>query len=110
MKLWFPILVSPLVVLAQQSVNYALVGLECERQQHLPVHAVAAVALAVTLTGVLMAWRAWKAAGAAPPADSGDAVSRTRFLAIVGMAVSGLMALSIAAQWLTAAFIPPCVR
>jgi hypothetical protein len=109
-KLWFPILVTPLVVLAQQSVNYALVAFECAQQQRLPVHLVAAVALAVTLAGVGVAWRAWRAVGVAAPEDTGDPQSRTRFLAIVGVSVSALMALAIAAQWLTAAFISPCIR
>jgi uncharacterized membrane protein YfcA len=110
MRLWFPILVPPLVTLAQQSVNYALVALECEQQQRFPIHAVAAVALLAALAGVGIAWRHWKRAGVAAPEDSGDQRSRTRFLAIVGISVSALMALAIAAQWLTVAFIPPCLE
>jgi hypothetical protein len=110
MKPWFPILVPPLAALVQQSANYALVALECEQQQRLPVHGVAAAALLITLTGVVVAWRDWSAAGVAAPADSGDVQSRARFLAIVGVSVSALMALAVAAQWLTTAFIAPCVR
>jgi hypothetical protein len=110
MRLWFPILVPPLVTLAQQSVNYALVALECQQQQRLPIHAVAAAALLIALAGVAIAWRRWEAAGVAPPEGSGDQRSRTRFLAIVGVSVSALMALAIAAQWFTAAVIPPCIE
>ena len=110
MKLWFPILVPPLAVLAQLSAGYALVALECQQQQRLPVHLVAAVALLVALAGAAIAWSRWREAGVAPPADSGDPTSRTRFLAIVGLAVSAVMALAVAAQWLTTAFITPCVH
>ena len=110
MKLWFPIIVPPLAALAQQSVNYALVAVECAQQQRLPVHLVAGAALLVALGGVVVAWRHWSEVGVAAPQDSGDQISRTRFLAIVGISVSGLMALAIAAQWLTAAFIEPCIR
>ena len=110
MRLWFPILVPPLVVLAQQSANYALVALECQNQQRLPIHLVTAAALIVALIGVALAWRGWKAAGVAAPGDSGDPQSRTRFLAIVGVSLSALMALVIVAQWLTVAFISPCIR
>ena len=109
MKLWFPIIVPPLAALAQQSVNYALVAAECAQQQRLPVHLVAALGLLIAICGVLVSWRRWRAAGAGVPPDSGDPTSRTRFFAIVGGAVSALMALAIAAQWLTAAFISPCV-
>ena len=110
MKLWFPILVPPLAALAAQSVNYALVALECQQQQRLPLHLVAAVGLLVTLAGAALAWGCWRETGIAAPEDSGDYTSRTRFLAIVGLSVSALMALAVAAQWLTAAFISPCVH
>ena len=110
MKLWFPIIVPPLVALAQQSVNYALVALECEQQQRWPVHSVAAAAMVVTLLGMTVAWARWREVGLATPQDSGDQQSRTRFLAIVGISVSALTALNIASQWLTAAFISPCMH
>jgi hypothetical protein len=109
MKLWFPILVPPLAALVQQSANYALVALECAQQQRLPVHIVTALGLAVTFAGAAIAWRHWRAVGVAAPQDSGDSTSRTRFLAIVGLSISAMMALAIAAQWLTTAFIGPCV-
>ena len=110
MKLWFPIIVTPIAALTQQSVNYALVALECQQQQRLPVHLVAAAALAVTLVGVAIAWARWREVGVAAPQDSGDQQSRTRFLAIVAVSISALMALTVASQWLTAAFISPCIR
>ena len=110
MKPWFPIVVPPLVALAQQSINYALVAAECAQQQRLPLHAVAAAALAITLVGVASAWRELKVFGVTGHPDSGDPETNARFLAIVGVSVSSLMALAVIAMWLTAAFIPPCVR
>jgi hypothetical protein len=109
-KAWFPIFVPPLVALAQQSINYALVAAECAQQQRLPVHAVAAVALAITLIGVASAWRDWRAVDVKGLPRSGGPETNPRFLAIVGVAVSAMMALAVIAMWLTAAFIPPCVR
>ena len=110
MKAWFPIVVPPLAVLAQESVNYALVAFECVAQQRLPVHAVSTVALAIALFGALSAWQDLRASGVSGPADSGGPRSNARFLAFVGVAVSALMALAVIAMWLTTAFIPPCVR
>jgi hypothetical protein len=109
-KLWFPIVVPPLAALAQQSSMYALVARECAEQQRLPLHVVAAIALLVTLFGVAVAWRHWSAVGVAAPEDSGDARSHTRFLAIVGIAVSAIMALAVIAMWATSAFVAPCMR
>jgi hypothetical protein len=110
MKAWFPILVPPLAALAQQSTSYALVAMECGEQQRLPVHAVAMIALLVALAGVVIAFRDWRAAGVAIPQDAGDQRSRARFLAIVGVSISALMALVMIAMWLTAVFILPCMR
>lgn len=110
MKAWFPIVVPPLVALAQQSISYALVAVECAQQQRLPVHAVAVVALAVALFGVLSAWQDLRTLGTAPIADSGEVRSNARFLAHVGIAVAAISALAVMAMWLTAAVLPPCVR
>jgi hypothetical protein len=110
MRLWMPIIITPLVVLAQQSANYALVAVECAKQQRFAIHVVSSVSLAIAVAGILLAWSAWRAAGTAPPDDQGTGVSRVRFLAAVGVALSALMALSILAQWLTTAFVPPCLE
>ena len=110
MRLWISILITPLIALLQQSTNYALVPLACEKQQHLPIHLVAGIALLAALVAVGMAWSAWREAGVQSPGDFGDSRSRTRFLAMLGMSLSALMALTIISQWLTAAFIAPCIR
>jgi hypothetical protein len=110
MRLWIPILMTPVIALGQQSANYALVPLLCEKQQHLPIHLIFGVSLALVVAGIAMAWSAWREAGAQSPADHGDVQSGVRFLALVGVMLSALMALTIVAQWLTSAFIPPCVR
>jgi len=110
MRLWMPIIITPLVVLAQQSANYALVAVECAKQQRFAIHLVSSVSLAITVAGILLAWSAWRGAGTVPPDDESTGVSRVRFLAAVGVALSALMALSILAQWLTTAFVPPCLE
>jgi uncharacterized membrane protein len=108
MRLWVPILLTPVVTLAQQTVNYALVPLACMKQQHAPLHVVAAVALGIALAGIAMAWSAWREAGLQAPDDAAQSSSRERLLAAMGVVISALMALTIVAQWLTTAFIPPC--
>jgi hypothetical protein len=110
MRLWMPVIATPIVVLAQQSANYALVALECERQQRFAIHLVSGTSLAIVLAGMLLAWTAWRSAGTESPDDSGQAVSRVRFVAALGLALSALMALAIVAQWMTTAFVPPCLE
>ena len=110
MRLWMPIIVPPLTVLAQVSAGYAIVPYACEHQRHFPIHLVSAISLAVALAGVVLAWSAWRAAGLQSPDDGAEAVSRMRLLAVMGLAMSALMALAAAAQWMTIGFVPPCVR
>lgn len=110
MKAWFPIIGPPLAGLAQQSISYALVAAECAQQQRLPVHVVAAMALAIALFGAVSAWQDLRTIGTAPIADSGETRSNVRFLAHVGVAVSAISALVVIAMWFTAVVIPPCVR
>lgn len=110
MRLWIPILITPLIALLQLSANYALVPYACEKQAHAPIHLVAAVSLAGAIAGVWMAWGAWREAGGHAAGAWGDPLSRRRFLAAIGMSLSALMALTIIAQWLTSAFIAPCIR
>ena len=110
MRGWFPIIVPPLVVLAVQSANYALVALECHTQQRFPVHVASGAALLVSIAGIALAWSQWRAAAHAGAGESGDAGSQTRLLAIVGISLSGLSLLTIATQWLTTAFVSPCVH
>jgi hypothetical protein len=110
MRLSIAILVTPLIALAQQSANYALVPLACAKQQHHLQHAVFAATLALVIGAMAVAWSVWREAGPGVQGDHGDPASRTRFLAVLGVMVSALMALTILAQWLTSAFIPPCVQ
>jgi hypothetical protein len=110
MRLWVPVIITPLVVLAQQSVNYALVSLECAKQQRFAIHLVSGTSLIIVLVAIAVAWAAWREPGTDSPDDRGQAVSRVRFLAAIGLALSALMALTIVAQWLTVAVVPPCLE
>ena len=85
--------------------------LACATQQPVWIHLVSAAALAIALAGIVMAHRVWRESDvdAATPDGAAEA-SRTRFLALLGISISALMALAAAAQWLTAMVIPPCVR
>jgi hypothetical protein len=110
MRLWFPILIPPLAALAHVTANYAVVPFACENQQRWPMHLVSLLFIAVAVAGVVLAYGAWRDYGAAPAHDDAAPASRARFLALLGILISLIMTASIFAQWLTAVFIPPCVR
>jgi hypothetical protein len=109
------LLVSPLVVLGQQSVCDALVGASCRQQSVVALHAVCAGGLAVVLVLTALAWREWAAAtlpGEPPPgqaAPEGTRPRRTRrLLAASGTLVGLLSALVAAMMWFPVWALQPC--
>jgi hypothetical protein len=109
------LLVSPLVVLGQQSVSEALVGASCRQQSLVALHAVAAGGLAVVLALTLLAWREW--ATTTPPGEpspghaspEGTRPRRTRHLvAACGTLVGALSALVALMMWFPVWALQPC--
>lgn len=105
---WLSIVVSPLVFLTNLSIAYALVPLACQTQRTLALHLSNAVALALVLAALLLAWREQRATASSERTLPG-AVSRSHFLLKVGAWVSALSALAIALQWTTHWLLAPCI-
>ena len=113
---WPALLLAPLVVLAQQSITYALVTPSCAQQSRTALHAVAAVALVLVLAMTAMAWRAWHGAAARAPnderavtfADGVGASARPRFVELVAVNVGAISSLVCAALWLPIWMLSPC--
>ena len=87
---------------------YALVPTACSSRNELPIHLVHLACLLLTLYGLLTAWRCWKAAGATWSGEAGDPLARSRFMAGVGLLVSGMFVLVIVAQWIPSFVLDPC--
>ena len=72
------------------------------------------VATALCLIAVVIvgtgAHRNWRAEGRGPDHEQDVVKSRVRFLAFLGMTVSGISALLIVAQWLAIFIFGPCQR
>jgi hypothetical protein len=100
--LWASIIVAPLVFLGSLSLAYALVPFACKLQSGLALDVTLGAALAFTLAALVSAWRA-----------RGEATARRndvdRLLATVGISVSALSALAIAAQWGARWMLMPCL-
>ena len=110
MLAWIPLLVPPVLVLALQSLNYALEPWVCAKQIIYPLHVTAAVVLVAVLAAAGLAWREWQTAGGKAPDDRAVAESRRTFLAVVGLLVSTLSAIGTIALWLTQFIVLPCMR
>jgi len=106
--LWTGLLLAPAAFLLNLELGYALVPRSCERNDALLLHATQAVCLLLAVIGGLVARQVWRAAGAEWPDAEGGAGGRTRFMAGVGLLLSALFALVIAAQWIPGFVLSPC--
>src|SRR5918999_31200 len=99
MRLWPALIVPPVAFLSALTAAYALVPWACATQRHLPLHGVALICLAICAGGIVLAFRDWQSAGVEEPDDRGDEIVRVRFVAVLGLLMSGLMTLTTLTLW-----------
>lgn len=104
------LLAAPLAFLTQLTVNYAVVPRACSSGHTYAPHLVTILFLLVALAGGFVAWRNWQAAGRVEPGEGGGVVERSRFIAVVGLLLAGLITLVFIAQWIPQFLISPCQR
>src|SRR5438034_9536689 len=106
MRIWFALLLAPVLALADQGIAYATAGWACANQQSIAVHGVHFVFLAAVIVATIMAWQLWRMAPAAGAGE--EPVARRHFLAGIATASGALSALVIAAMWIPSWMISPC--
>ena len=111
--MWFGLLAGPIAWSLRLLIGYPLVPVACEQGTSILLHLVSAGFLLVTLAGAVVAWWSYRQARdeTRTAREGADAwtVERTRFMALLGLLVSGLFALVIVAEWLTVFFTDPCI-
>lgn len=108
--IWGGLLVAPFAWSLHLITSYALVGWICERGDRAAYDIITVLILLLTGLGGWFAWRIWRTAGAGWPDSADDPVSRSRFLGMSGILLSGFFALVIVAQWVPTLFIGPCAQ
>jgi hypothetical protein len=109
-RLGFPLFVPPLLFLVLLTLAYAIVPWACETQRHYPLHLVTGGALAIVIACAVLAWRNWSGLGVEAPDDSAEPVVWVRFLAVLGLMLSALLCVGVAALLIAQFILPPCVR
>ena len=100
-----------MVMLLELQINYALVNWVCEAAgRELVLHLVSLLALLLTLGTLLLSWRNWRRTGGGWEDEGAGVMPRSRFLAVLGILISGLLVLVIIAQWLAVFMYGPCQR
>jgi hypothetical protein len=104
------LLVGPIAALFNQGLIYVANMWACGAGTRLALHVVPALCLAVSVGAGLLARADWARVGRGTHAEEATVSSRSRFLALSGMATSALSALVILAQWLAIFVFDPCLR
>lgn len=105
MRIWWPLLLAPILALADQSIGYATAGWACAHQQPIATHVLHGVFLAGCLGGVVMGWGMYRESEAA---RSDERQQVRHFLAGLSIASASFAALAIVAMWVGSALLSPC--
>ena len=108
MRIWLALLLSPSIALGTQSIMFALVTPERSAQTRVALHAVAAVARAMSLLFTWLASTAGAPLRFAADSDAADPPITRHFLAVVATAVGAISSLVILCMWIAAWVLSPC--
>jgi hypothetical protein len=107
------VLLAPLAWAAQQQTLYTMVAWACQSGHAVVMHLVSIAALLLAALGALVAWRNWQRADRGQANDKDDdrggSLSRSRFLAVLGLTSSAFFFLVIGAQWIATFVLHPCM-
>ena len=106
-RVWFALLVCPLLALGDQSASFATVGWSCAHQLPVAVHAMHFLFLLATAAGTVAAWQTWLVTRRARVRD--DALVRRHFLAGLATASAAVSVLAIVAMWIPTWVIAACI-
>ena len=104
------VLLGPVAALVNEEATYAANMWACANGRQLAMHIVPIVCLLLALGAGLLARADWARVGGGTEDEAGTVDSRSRFLALCGMASSAISALIILAQWLAIVVFGACLR
>ena len=97
LPLWTGILGGPIAWAFDLMASYAVVKWVCRTSNHAILPLITTVSLAVVIGAAAFSWIALRRTADDVPTDGGQPRQRARFMAILGLASSGLFALQILA-------------
>ena len=106
MRIWFALLVAPILALTDQAIAYATAGWSCANQNALAMQLTHGFFFAVTVGAAVAAWQLWRETRAIP--EPRDFTEVRHFLAGVATASGALSALVIFAMWMATWIVTRC--
>lgn len=111
LRLSLGLLLGPLVVLTSQELIYLSGVWVCGLHMSAVLHVIPILCLVMCIGAGVASYNDWRRVGGGVEEEHGSTViTRTRFLAIGGMGISGLSVLLTLAQWLAVFVFGPCMR
>jgi hypothetical protein len=104
------LVLAPVVVLVNEEVIYASDMWACGHRVGGVLHIIPVLSLIIVVGALIGAYLNWRASGRGVEVEHGDVVTRTRFLALLGLAIGTLSALVVIAQWFGIFMFAPCMR
>jgi hypothetical protein len=104
------LLLAPTVALINQELIYASDMWACGHGMGATIHIVPVLCLVVTIGGIIVSCRNWRAVGGGVEEEAATVGARTRFLALLGIIISVFSSLVIIAQWAAVFVFDPCAR
>ena len=107
MRIWFALIVAPLLALTDQTVAFSLVHWACAHQSLWAVHLSHALFLAIAAAAAVSAWLRWRQTTISP--QTGAGMVQFHFLAGVATMIAVLSAVAIVAMWIPTWMISSCI-
>jgi hypothetical protein len=104
------VLLGPIVALVTQGLVYSATSWTCGRDIGATMHLIPALSVIVSVGAGVSAYSNWRAVGKGVEDERGAVATRTRFLALMGIALSAFSTLVILAMWLSIFVFAPCMR
>jgi hypothetical protein len=105
--MWFGMLGGPFAALLNITIGYPTVDRACVSDSSIVLHVLTIVSLVIAIAAGLTAWRLRERIGNRPSAG-GDALSRGRFMATVGILTSTVSVFALVLQWIPIFFLGAC--
>jgi hypothetical protein len=110
LSLTLGIVLGPIVALANQEAIYSVNMWACGHRVRGVMHLVPILGLIVVVATGIAANLNWRALGRGFEDELGSIETRSRFIALLGIAISAFCAIVIIAQWLAIFVFDPCMR
>ncbi len=107
--LWAGLLAGPFAWAADLTASYAIVKWVCGGHHTWVLHLITVAALAITAVGAVSSWWAFQQAPAAAEIDGSRPFDRGRFMAVLGLTISAMFALTIIANDIPRAVLDACL-